>query len=89
VKTEVGRIMTVTEKELVNNFKTLSPESRKIALEFVVKLKNEETKTPKRLGILQKIDDIVNSKPKNIWDEVPKDSSENVDFYLYGAEKRK
>ncbi len=78
--------MTVIEKELINKIRILSPKSQQIALEFVEKLETEQAK-PKRLSLLEKIDDIVSSKPKEIWSEVPKDSAEKVDEYLYGAKK--
>ncbi len=78
--------MTVIEKQMVNKFRVLSPKNQKTALEFVEKLEKEEGK-PKRLSILEKIDEIVKSKPPEIWSEVPKDSAEKVDEYLYGARK--
>jgi len=78
--------MTVTEKELVDKIKVLSSESQKIVLEFVVKLEKKMEK-PKRLDVLTEIDKIVNSKPAEIWSEVPKDGAEKVDEYLYGARK--
>ncbi|CAN5419527.1 hypothetical protein BH18ACI1_BH18ACI1_23730 [soil metagenome] len=78
--------MTVIEKELISKIRVLSPNAQKIALEFVEKLEAEQTK-PKRLRVLEKIDEIVSSKPKEIWAEVPTDSAEKVDEYLYGAKK--
>jgi len=78
--------MTVIEKELINKIKILSPKRQKAALEFIEKLEMEQAK-PKRLSILEKIDEIVRRKPNEIWDEVPKDSAEKVDEYLYGAKK--
>jgi hypothetical protein len=78
--------MTIIEKQMVSKFRVLSPKNQKTALEFVEKLEKEEVK-PKRLSVLEKIDEIVNSKSKEIWLEVPKDSAEKVDKYLYGVKK--
>ena len=66
--------------------KSLPPESQKEALEFVEKLARRKTET--RLRIFEKIDEIVAEKPKEIWSEVPTDSSVNVDHYLYGTDKK-
>lgn len=63
--------------------KSLPLESQKEALEFVEKL--AQRKTERRLRIFEKIDEIVAEKPKEIWAEVPTDSSVNVDYYLYGT----
>ncbi len=78
--------MTIIEKQMVSKFRVLSPKNQKTALEFVEKLEKEEVK-PKRLSVLETIDEIVNSKSKEIWLEVPKDSAEKVDKYLYGVKK--
>ncbi len=78
--------MTVIEKEIADKIKVMSPKSKKVVLEFVINLEKEQEK-PKRLSILEKIDEIVNSKPEEIWADVPKDSAEKVDEYLYGAKK--
>lgn len=78
--------MTVIEKEIIDKIKVMPPESQKIILEMVINFEKNKEK-PKRLNILEKIDEIVNSKPEEIWNEVPKDSAEKVDEYLYGAKK--
>lgn len=78
--------MTVIEKEIIDKIKVMPPESQKIILEMVINFEKNKEK-PKRLNILEKIDEIVNSKPEEIWNEVPKDSAEKVDEYLYGARK--
>lgn len=66
--------------------KSLPLESQEEALSFVEKL--AQRKTQKRLRIFEKIDEIVAEKPGEIWDELPTDSSVNVDHYLYGTDKK-
>ena len=66
--------------------KTLPPESQNEALAFVEKLAQRKNK--RRLRIFEQIDKIVAKKPRAIWDEVPSDSSINVDHYLYGPDKK-
>lgn len=66
--------------------KSLPRESQEEALGFVEKL--AQRKNQKRLRIFEKIDEIVAGKPGEIWDELPTDSSVNVDHYLYGTDKK-
>ncbi len=66
--------------------KSLPLESQVEALGFVEKL--AQRKGQKRLRIFEKIDEIVAEKPREIWDELPTDSSVNVDHYLYGTDKK-
>ena len=66
--------------------KSLPIESQEEALKFVEKLAQKSS--AKRLRIFEKIDEIVAKKPDDIWDEVPADSSVNVDHYLYGADRK-
>jgi len=65
--------------------KSLPLESQEEALKFVEKLSQRKDK--RRLRIFEKIDEIVAEKPKEIWAEVPTDSSANIDRYLYETDK--
>lgn len=78
--------MTGIEKEIIEKIKIMPPESQKIILEMVINFEKKQEK-PKRLSTLEKIDEIVASKPEDIWSEVPNDSAEKVDEYLYGVKK--
>ena len=66
--------------------KALPLESQEEALKFVENLTQRKGK--RRLRIFEKIDEIVAAQPKEIWAEVPTDSSVNVDRYLYGTDKK-
>ncbi len=79
MQTEIAQ--TIFEKA-----KVLSADEQQEALNFIEKLSRRKNKP--RLKIFAKIDEIVAQKPPEIWDEVPTDSSVNVDRYLYGADKK-
>jgi len=77
---------TQVAETIFEKVRDLPPETQQEALEFVEKLARRKGKS--RLLIFEKIDEIVAEKPLEIWDEVPTDSSINVDHYLYGADKK-
>jgi Arc/MetJ-type ribon-helix-helix transcriptional regulator len=66
---------------------------------LIQRLKNEQIHAPsKETGqpadaqaqkpIWEKFQDIAASIPKEVWDKIPADSSEQLDHYLYGTPRR-
>ena len=73
--------------------KVLPIESQKEVLSFVGDLQaksdqSRETKESNLKTLWREIDEIVARVPVEAWDEVPTDSSINLDHYLYGAPKK-
>lgn len=77
---------TELTQTIFNKVEALTPAEQEKALKYIDDLSRRRNAS--RLAIFEKIDQIVAEKPVETWDEVPSDSSTNVDHYLYGMKKR-
>lgn len=59
-------------------------------LEFIERLAAQEKKSapPRERPIWEVITEISSEVPEEVWEQLPRDGSLNVDHYLYGAPKK-
>ena len=74
------------EQQIIETIRVLPEEKQLEALEFL-KQKVEEEK-PKKKKIWEKIDELMQTLPKDAFEGMPTDGSLNHDHYLYGSPKR-
>ncbi len=74
------------EESLIQKLRGLPPEQQRELLNFVEKLEQQSAQKPKT--IWEEIREIVADMPDEVWKNIPRDGSENLDHYLYGAPKK-
>ena len=74
--------MSAVEEEIIERVHALPPDRQEEVLRFV------ESLTPSRKPLLQEIREIYQDIPDAEWEKLPRDGSENLDHYLYGAPKK-
>ena len=74
------------EQQIIETIRVLPEEKQLEALEYL-KQKVHEVK-PKKRKLMVKLEELRKIVPEEAWAEVPKDSSINVDHYLYGSPKK-
>ena len=80
-------MQTEIAETIYKKVKTLPPEKQEKILEFVESI--EETKEPQKKSLFEKLADIRERVPEEVWEKLPTDGAENHDYYLYGAAKKK
>lgn len=68
---------------VARRMQTLPPEDQQKVVEFVDTLSN-----PKRLTLMEKIEERVKKLSPETLDRLPIDGAENLDHYLYGHPKK-
>ncbi len=58
-------------------------EKQQKVLDFVESIEKLERQT-----LLEKLEVISKSVPEEVWEKLPADGAENIDHYLYGAQKK-
>ena len=79
------------EQELIEKVRTLPFEKQKKVLSYAEELRQQnggEGSRVEDLTIWEMVKDVILEVPAEAWEELPKDGSRNVDYYLYGAPKR-
>jgi hypothetical protein len=61
-------------------------EEQQKVLEFVESI--GKSGKPKKLSLLDKLEAISKRVPEEVWEKLPADGAENIDYYLYGAPKK-
>ncbi len=61
-------------------------EKQQKVLDFVESI---EEKEPQKKSLFEKLAEIRERVPEEVWDKIPTDGAENHDHYLYGASKNK
>ena len=74
--------MSAVEEEIIERGHALPPDRQEEVLRFV------ESLTPSRKPLLEEIREIYQDIPDAEWEKLPRDGSENLDHYLYGAPKK-
>ena len=74
--------MSAVEEEIIERVHALPPDRHEEVLRFV------ESLTPSRKPLLEEIREIYQDIPDAEWEKLPRDGSENLDHYLYGAPKK-
>jgi len=74
--------MSAVEEEIIERVHALPPDRQEEVLRFV------ESLTPSRKPLLEEIREIYQDIPDAEWEKLPRDGSENLDHYLYGAPKK-
>ena len=74
--------MSAVEEEIIERVHALPPDRQEEVLRFV------ESLTPSRKPLLEEIREIYQDIPDAEWEKLPRDGSENLDHYLYGAAKK-
>jgi len=74
--------MSAVEEEIIQRVHALPPDRQEEVLRFV------ESLTPSRKPLLEEIREIYQDIPDAEWEKLPRDGSENLDHYLYGAPKK-
>ncbi len=74
--------MSAVEEEIIERVHALPADRQEEVLRFV------ESLTPSRKPLLEEIREIYQDIPDAEWEKLPRDGSENLDHYLYGAPKK-
>lgn len=74
------------EQQIIEKVRVLPFEKQAKILQFVEKVAEEVV--PKKRNLIVKLEELRKQVPEEAWAEVPKDSSINVDHYLYGSPKK-
>jgi len=74
--------MSAVEEEIIERVHALPADRQEEVLRFV------ESLTPSRKPLLEEIREIYQDMPDAEWEKLPRDGSENLDHYLYGAPKK-
>ena len=74
--------MSAVEEEIIERVHALPPDRQEEVLRFV------ESLTPSRKPLLEEIREIYQDIPDAESEKLPRDGSENLDHYLYGAPKK-
>ncbi len=74
--------MSAVEEEIIERVHALPPDRQEEVLRFVERL------TPSRKPLLEEVREIYQDMPNAEWEKLPRDGSENLDHYLYGAPKK-
>jgi hypothetical protein len=77
-----GEPMSAVEREIVERVQALPPDKQQEVLRFV------ESLTARKKTLLEEIGEVFGDVPDEEWNKLPRDGSENLDHYLYGAPKR-
>jgi hypothetical protein len=73
---------------IVEKLQQLPLEQQRQVLDFVESLVQKRHARTSHQTIWEKIDEIVQHVPEEVWDQVPTDGAEQHDHYLYGAPKK-
>ena len=79
--------MTNIEQIIIEKVHQFPPEKQQKLLEYAESLDKIEHEA-KHETLWEMVKDLVEEVPKEAWDELPTDSSINVDHYLYGHQKK-
>ena len=74
------------EEKVIEKLRALPLGQQREVLNFVEQLEQQAAQQPKT--IWQEIREIVADVPDEVWEQIPRDGSENLDHYLYGAPKK-
>lgn len=78
-------------QEVVNTVRDLNERQQREVLEYAKKIsenKMEKVEKPEKKKIWEQIEEIMQTLPKDAFEDYPTDGSLNHDHYLYGAPKR-
>lgn len=71
---------------IFDKVKDLETDQQREVLNFVERLRAPDK--PASKSIWEEIREIVEDVPDEVWEQLPRDGSLNVDHYLYGAPKK-
>lgn len=71
---------------VAEKMQTFPIEKQQKVLEFVESI--EQSESPKQQTLLDKLEAISKRVPDEIWETLPTDGAENIDYYLYDAPKK-
>ena len=71
---------------VAEKMQTFPIEKQQKVLEFVESI--EENEEPKKQSLLDKLEAISKRVPDEVWETLPTDGAENIDYYLYGAPRK-
>lgn len=77
--------MTNLEQTIIEKIHAFPPEKQQKLLDYAEILEVEETR---HQTIWDMVKEFAEEVPEEAWDELPTDSSINVDHYLYGHKKK-
>jgi hypothetical protein len=75
--------MSAVEEKIIERVHALPADRQEEVLRFV-----ESLTPPPRKTLLEEIREIYQDIPEAEWEKLPRDGSENLDHYLYGAPKK-
>lgn len=73
-------------KVVAEKVAVLPIEKQQKVLDFVESI---EEKEPQKKSLFEKLAEIRERVPEEVWEKLPTDGAENHDHYLYGASKKK
>jgi hypothetical protein len=81
--------MTNLEQTIIEKVHAFPQSKQQKLLQYAEELENEVSEeSPKHQTIWEMVKDLADEVPDDAWDELPTDSSINVDHYLYGHKKK-
>lgn len=81
--------MTNLEQSIIDKIHRFTPEKQQKVLDYAESLESNGHSTGEPNQTLwEMVKDIIEEIPDDAWDEIPSDSSINVDHYLYGHKKK-
>lgn len=77
---------TEVTQTIFDKIKALPPEQQSEVLSFIESLTTQREPAQKTIG--EEVREITSDVPDEVWEQLPRDGSLNVDHYLYGAPKK-
>lgn len=75
--------MSAVEEKIIERVHELTPDRQEEVLRFVESLMPQPLKP-----LLEEIGEIYQDMTEEEWDKLPRDGSQNLDHYLYGAPRK-
>lgn len=79
--------MTNLEQSIIEKIHSFPPEKQRKMLDYAESLETNGGGASNQT-LWEMVKDIIEEVPDEAWDEIPADSSVNIDHYLYGHKKK-
>jgi hypothetical protein len=80
--------MTNLEQAIIDKIHRFPPDKQQKVLEYAERIEKNGDEPAGNVTTWEMVKEFIEEVPENAWDEVPSDSSLNVDHYLYGHKKK-
>ncbi|HLA96161.1 MAG TPA: hypothetical protein VK612_10600 [Pyrinomonadaceae bacterium] len=80
--------MTNLEQIIINKIHRFPPEKQQKVLDYAESIETGDERESGNQTTWEMVKDFIEEVPEDAWNDVPTDSSINVDHYLYGHKKK-